>query len=144
MKKLIVSLILALSIPVVASAQVDLSSMSYDELVDLSKEVGRAMMQHDDFESVRVPKGLWKVGDDIPAGTWLIKSAEGKLATVVYGSELDDEKNSMNMFMNTFQDLEDDETWRVFAEEGNYFYITLNEVVFESNPGTSSLGFKKK
>ena len=150
MKKLIVplilSLILSLSISVSASAQVDLSSMSYDDLVALSKDVGRVIMQHDDFDSVSVPRGIWEVGSDIPAGTWILTSSDGGYVNITYGTTLEPGGNSMNQFErgNTSQDLEDSESWRVVAKDGCYFEIRYGDVTFTSDTGSTGLGFKKK
>ena len=48
-----------LLIPAFAFAEVDLSGMSYDDLLSLSKQVGMAIMQSDEFDSVTVPMRIW-------------------------------------------------------------------------------------
>lgn len=77
MKKKILSVILTLCLlPVIALAEVDLSAMSVDELIALNKAVVMELMSRKDFKEVAVPAGTYKVGEDIPAGTYTVK-AEG-------------------------------------------------------------------
>lgn len=143
MKKIAVVVALAFSmLPSFVLADVDLSGMSYDELINLSKEVGLAIMSNDDFDSVEVPMGLWEVGVDIPEGTWIITSQKD-FTSVIYGSTLDESGNDMNMFSkgNTYADIDKGETWRIKATNGNYICVKYNSVKFTSDTG-SSLGFK--
>ena len=137
---------LMLLIPAFAFAEVDLTGMSYDDLVSLSKQVGMAIMQSDEFDSVTVPMGIWEVGVDIPEGTWII-TPEKSMCTVVYGSALDESGNDMNFFDrgNAYADLyNSSESWRVKATKGNYFMVKYNNAVFTSDTGLTGLGFKKK
>lgn len=147
MKRIAVSILfILLMIPVFSLADVDLTGMSYDELVSLSKKVGMAIMQSEDFDSVTVPMGLWEVGVDIPEGTWIITPAK-RMCMIVYGSTLDESGNDMNMFDrgNAYADLDDEsESWRVNAKNGNYFLVKYNDAVFTSDTGSTGLGFKKK
>lgn len=146
MKKMVIALICFMLSPLVSVADTDFSSMSYDDLVSLSKQVGIAIMEHDDFDSVSVPMGLWEVGVDIPAGVWILSSTDGSYVSVTYGNTLDSSGNDMNQFDkgNTAANFEDAETWRINAKEGCYFHIEYNSVTFTSDTGTTSLGFKKK
>lgn len=146
MKKMICALMIALLLPSVCMAEIDLTGMSYDELIELSKQIGLAIMSHDGFDSVVVPRGLWKVGEDIPEGMWVLSSADGGIVNIVYGTVVDSSENSMNQFEseNVGQSLKDDETWTVKAVDGNYFCITYGDVRFSSNTGSTGLGFKKK
>lgn len=147
MKRIAVSILfILLMIPVFSLADVDLTGMSYDELVSLSKKVGMTIMQSEDFDSVTVPMGLWEVGVDIPEGTWIITPAK-RMCMIVYGSTLDESGNDMNMFDrgNAYADLDDkSESWRVNAKNGNYFLVKYNDAVFTSDTGSTGLGFKKK
>ena len=78
MRKLIlwlVVIIMILSISIVY-ADVDLSGMSYDELVALKNKINLAMWNSEEWQEVTVPQGVWIVGEDIPVGTWTVKCAD--------------------------------------------------------------------
>lgn len=128
----------------VAFAEIDLSGMKYEELVSLNKQVTQAIMKSNEFEKVTVPRGLYKIGDDIPAGTWVLSSADKGMVSITYGTTVDG--NSMNMFSrgNTNEDLSGEETWRVTLSDGEYMEISYGDVIFTSYTGTNGLGFKKK
>lgn len=73
MKKLIAMLVLVLLLPISTQAMaIDLSSMSYDELVTLHKETFKAIMALPEFKEVDVPSGSYMVGEHIPAGEYKI------------------------------------------------------------------------
>ena len=63
-------LILSISASVFA---IDLSGMSYNELMDLRTQVNNALMNSGNLKEVKVPQGVYEIGKDIPAGKWYIK-----------------------------------------------------------------------
>lgn len=137
---------LMLLIPAFAFAEVDLSGMSYDDLVSLSKQVGMAIMQSDEFDSVTVPKGIWEVGVDIPEGTWIITPAN-QMCMIVYGKTIDESGNDMSQYDsgNSGADLYNtNDSWRFTAKSGNYVCVKIGPAVFTSDTGSTGLGFKKK
>lgn len=75
MKKLLtIILILAMLLPVAALADLpDLSGLSYDELIQLKNQINLAIWNSQEWQEVTVPPGLWKIGEDIPAGHWSIR-----------------------------------------------------------------------
>lgn len=85
MKKLIaLILIIALAAPV-ALADIDLSGMTFDELMDLQQQLTAALWASDGWQEVEVPVGYYVVGDDIPAGRWSVTS-DGYIFIRLYSS----------------------------------------------------------
>ena len=72
MKKLIIAVLIAVLIPVIALADVDLGSMKFDDLIALQKKIVAEIMSRPEWKEVTVPGGRWVVGEDIPAGTYSI------------------------------------------------------------------------
>lgn len=68
---------------------IDLSSLSYDELITLQSKLSLEIMQRPEFKAVKVPPGAYKVGVDIPAGKWTITASEGA-CEVYWGKALDE------------------------------------------------------
>ena len=90
MKKLLSLLVLAallLSVP--ASAEFDLSGMSFDELIALREQVNLALWATEEWQEVTVPAGAYTIGKEIPAGYWTIRPVDGKTASVSWGSRFD-------------------------------------------------------
>ncbi len=78
MKKLIV-FILALSIVLLSSiaiADVDISALSYDDLLTLQRKLTAEIMSRPEWKEVVVPSGIWTIGEDIPAGTYSVSCAD--------------------------------------------------------------------
>ena len=85
--KRILALILTMSalaaIPLSAHAEekkIDLSGLTYNELVELKDQINLAIWECDEWQEVEVPQGIWKVGEDIPAGHWTIRGRTSALA----------------------------------------------------------------
>ena len=57
-------------------AEVDLSGMSYDELVILKDRIDKTIWDSQEWQEVTVPQGLYKIGEDIPAGKWTILASD--------------------------------------------------------------------
>ena len=74
MKKLLVLILSMVLLYSSASADVDLSSMSTEELLALSKRISLALFEKNALvDGVKVPAGHYIVGEDIPAGVYRIE-----------------------------------------------------------------------
>ena len=155
MKKLLLALILVLALPVCAHADVDLSSMTFDELVALSDQINLAIWNSQEWQEVTVPQGLWKVGEDIPEGHWTIKAADGVYAYVSYGNTLEDNNKEVSyMSKDYYSERVTSESYRSFekgediiqididVKAGSYVEIESGDVVFSPYTGKPKLGFK--
>lgn len=75
MKKILAIALALILIGAAAYAAIDLSGMSFDELLELRAQVDAALWASDGWTEAKVPAGKYLVGDDIPAGRWTITSA---------------------------------------------------------------------
>lgn len=161
MKKiLLVLLALLLALPAFAE-DIDLSGMSFAELVALKERINLAMWECDEWQEVVVPQGLWVVGKDIPAGTWTVRCLDTgrksyllKSCELEWGDTLDASGQKVawsrrhesvkiyNPYNNEYKGETTEYTFTV--QEGDYIYIdTLyNKAVFTPYTGKPDLGFK--
>lgn len=134
MKKLIVLFITCFFILSTCSAlAVDLSSMSFSELLELQEEVSKALWASDEFQEVTVPVGLYEVGKEIPAGKWTLKKASDeftyfRLANKFSNGDIHD--------FAFYSDLEEEST--IVAVEGQYIQISEHPVIFSTYVQTFS------
>ena len=91
MKKIMCLIIVVLMVPSFALCE-DLSSLSYADLLALSKSVTAELMKRPEWKEVTVPSGVWIIGDDIPEGTYSIACADkyGSTITVYADSSMKD------------------------------------------------------
>lgn len=153
MKKLL-CIMIALLLPVAALAEVDLSGMSYDELVALKEQVSLAIWQSEEWQEVEVPAGVYTVGKDIPAGKWTIKAADGVSSDIEWGDKLDASGTGLEwdgsiyelefLYSETYKFYEKGDkteiTWDI--KDGQYIIVSDGIVVFTPYAGKPSLGFK--
>lgn len=159
MMKRIIAGVLALLLlaPAFALAEVDLSGMTFDELVALRERIDRAMWECEEWQAVTVPQGVYQVGADIPAGHWSIAAAEGQSASVAWGTKLNQTGTDVDVDWddNGFYEYESivnpsyayyqasDRTEVDFdLKEGQYFAVQYGQVVFTPYKGKPTLGFK--
>ncbi|MBO7708983.1 MAG: hypothetical protein J6S83_00840 [Lachnospiraceae bacterium] len=77
-KMLTIILILTLILPAAALADIpDISGLSYVELLALQNKLNLAIWSSTEWKRVTVPPGVWKIGEDIPAGKWTIMPGSG-------------------------------------------------------------------
>lgn len=155
MKKLIALLLLLLALPVCAQADVDLSGMSFDELVLLRDQINLAIWNSQEWQEVTVPQGVWQVGVDIPEGHWTIKAAAGAKCFVKYGGTLDETGKNLNFRDQDFYEYLTSETYSYYdansdlaqvdvkAENGHYFIVDSGSALFMPYTGKQPLGFSK-
>lgn len=134
MKKLIAVLIAALMLTGCASAAVDidLSSLSFDELIELRTQIALEMWHRDEWKEAVAPSGYYEVGSDIPAGRWTISVVDSSAFVGFYKTLPDALKGENSLFSEA---LFDDETWSVIIEDGMGVNIS-GEVVFQPYKGT--------
>lgn len=157
--KRILALILTMAalaaIPLSAHAEekkIDLSGLTYNELVELKDQINLAMWECDEWQEVEVPQGVWKVGEDIPAGHWTIKPMPGERTQVIMGEKLKNGGTSVSL--SNSQTMEDKDNkhyeegksvteWSIELEDGMYLQINASTAIFTPYAGKPSLGFIK-
>lgn len=159
MKKMICAILtLAIFLAVTAAAfadGVDLSSLTWEELLELKAAITLEQWSRDEWEEVEVPQGVWVVGEDIPAGKWTITCKTGYSTRVKWGKYLDKSQNDVDYFKD-FGDAETvynpdwdsyrhgDVTQYTFEPpEGYYIVIDFGPATFTPFTGKPDLGFKK-
>lgn len=154
MKKYLIACALFLSLAMPVSAEIDLSGMSYAELVALKDQINLAMWDCEQWQEVTVPQGIWEVGVDIPAGHWTVTAADGAWASVMYGSKLNENGKSLARSDDYFSEIIVSPSSRIYAEgqdnpqididakTGAYICVDDGSVVFTPYSGKPSLGFK--
>lgn len=156
------ALALALLIPACFAEGIDLSALSFEELAALRNRIQLEMMARDEWQEVTVPAGLWEVGVDIPAGTWLVKCADewrnnysmrlckiswgrGRPFNEDIGQWVDGRKGDTRLFNPDAKEY-DGGTVEIIVrvEEGDYIFIDAdhNKAVFMPYTGKQNLGFK--
>lgn len=155
MKKLLTILLaLFLLMPAADAADLpDLSGLSYDELVELREQINLAIWNSEEWQEVSVPPGLWKIGEDIPAGHWTIKPGISHGYFYVWYFEEPNEFGrpfaTLTKYVNQAIATED---FHAFGDEylhftdfdmkeGWYFYSD-HTVIFTPYAGKPDLGFK--
>lgn len=158
MKKLLsLLLLLALLIPVSANA-VTLSEMTFDELVALREKIAVELTKRPEWKEVTVPKGTWKVGEDIPAGHWHIRAFEGTAPWVIVGCVLEDNGLDVSMWNSSMEgfyykaELESPsyifykagksiDSFDIQLKDGLFVQILNGSVLFSPYIGKPTLGF---
>ena len=154
LKRFACVLLVLVFLPIVSLADLpDLSGLSYDELVQLRDQINIAIWNSAEWQEVSVPPGLWKIGDDIPAGHWTIRPGINHGYFYVWYFEKPNEFNKpfATLTKHTSQALAT-EDFHAFDEEyihsidfdmqeGWYFY-SEHTVIFTPYSGKPELGFK--
>ena len=155
MKKLLsLLLMLALLIPVSANA-VTLSEMTFDELVALREKIAVELTKRPEWKEVTVPIGVWKVGEDIPEGHWVISAKKGLYSTITIGTELDALKQNIDTWKTQVyyselllssdasysSDFGNRESFDIELKNGYYVIVENGPAVFTPYIGKPTLGF---
>ena len=146
-----IALALVLALAPAAFADVDLSGMSFDELVALKDQINLAIWNSAEWQEVEVPQGVWRVGEDIPAGKWTIRAISGGNAYVKVGNELKDggtdvkSKYTLDIYAPDHRNYTEGKNMTegtAELEAGQYVSINYANAVFTPYAGKPSLGFK--
>ena len=150
-----VFLLLSLLIGSAAAGPVDLSGLSFDELVQLRDQLNLAIWNSQEWQEVEVPAGVWEVGKDIPAGHWTITIVDNTTGNVCYTDRLDEfGKGPGSGWLGIIENLN---SYR--KKDGSYYYpaeprsldlemkagmflINSAPMIFTPYAGKPDLGFK--
>jgi len=163
MKRILALVLVLISMVGIVSAEtIDLSSMSFDDLVALKDQINIAIWNSQEWQEVTVPQGVWKVGEDIPAGTWTVKCADiGRNSYMMkecdfsWGEYLSEggqnirwggRYDSVIIYNPHHEDYKEGQLteYTFTVEDGDYIVIdaAYNKAVFTPYNGKPSLGFK--
>ena len=84
MKKILTVILLLVLTCSVAYAEINLSSMTTEELIALQTSITKELMDRGAMKSANVPAGEYIIGKDIPAGDYSISTTQ-IVASIVYG-----------------------------------------------------------
>lgn len=126
---LVLFIMLLCLFPLCASADVDYSHMTFDQLIETRVELNKEIMSRPEWKEVTVPAGEWIVGSDIPAGSYSVTYSGDVFATVTVtdGEENNYLKNGNLVAMQVV--TPDDFVGRLVLEEG-YIVSISSEVIF--------------
>ena len=149
MKRFLSLFLLLVLLPVVSLADLpDISGLSFDELIELRGKIMWAIWACDEWKEVKVPAGVYKIGEDIPAGRWNIQTSSHSLISIKYGKELNDpetdiDNSTMIWGENITLDLDKPQYPHfvdITLKEGNYISFS-GEVLFYPYNGKHKLDF---
>ena len=156
MKRIISVLLVLVFLPVLSFADLpDISGLSYDELVALKDQINLAMWNSETWQEVKVPIGVWVVGEDIPLGHWsmsLPADSTRKWVSLTYCDLLNeagtDAGNQFYCKIYSYNTIgsPDNENYPqkidIDLKPGTYIIIEHGPVLFTPYSGKPDLGFK--
>lgn len=157
MKRLISVLLLIMMVSCACAEDIDLSGLSYAELVALKDRINLAIWISQEWQEVTVPQGTWKVGKDIPAGHWTVKCHPDTWATnISWGDHLSDNGEDISYWgrysisntvhnpnNETFDPINDISTYSFEVRDGDYIKIIYGAAIFMPYIGAEiNFGFK--
>lgn len=142
-------------VPITISKDDDLSSFTFDELILMRQQIAQELTTRPEWKEVTVPIGIWKVGEDIPVGHWVITADSKKYSCVTIGTALNalkteiDSHASMVYYSEILLSEEasyssnhgNRASFDIELKEGYYVGIEYAPVIFSPFTGKPSLGF---
>ena len=122
-----------------ALADVDLTGMTYEELIELRQKVDNAIWASDGWQEVSVPAGKYTIGEEIPEGKWTIKGDDVISLITVYKTKEDFDNQTGNLI--TVMSISNGNICNLDLSAGQYISIDSGKVLFTPFTGTA-LGFK--
>lgn len=148
-------LVLFIALSSAVAEDIDLSSLSFDDLSVLRARCQVEMMARDEWQEVEVPQGVYIVGKDIPEGKWTLYCRTGYMSVVSFGDTLDAagqmviwslggrqaNENVYNLNYKNYREGSRTE-WTVDLINGDYFVVAADPITF--TPGDAVKTFKFK
>ena len=141
MKRFIGLLLVLLLVAGVAHAEIeDISKLTDDELIQLKEQISAEEIARGLEKAVKVPRGRYIVGKDIPAGTYTIELVEYDSYTVfnVWEKEYEVYDYNVGLLENINFSQEQKKYTKVVLSEGNVVETFVDYFIFTKYTG---LGF---
>lgn len=134
MKKLIALILMLVMLSSVAVSEktaerLDFSKVSYGYLLLIQQWLTEEIMSRPEWKSVTIPGGTWKVGEDIPAGTYSIQ-ATANMGVVIWEKAVDDYSGRGPFLILSMS--EGEVYGKAVLEEGNV--IDINKPIILGQP----------
>ena len=125
MKKLFALILTAVFLCSTAyAAEIDLSDLSFAELLELQQRVTMAMLETGELKEFIVPQGVYKIGEDLPAGKWSLKClGDGGMISI-----FDDEADYNAYRVSSFFSVEEGEFCNLELKESTYIDLTFSSI----------------
>lgn len=135
----------------IGAESIDLSALTWDELVDLKAQITLEQMARDEWQEVEVPQGVYVVGEDIPVGKWTVRCKTGYSCYFQFGETLRENGHDISWqgihdLVYIYKSAGDDGRLTEYtfdAAEGYYIVISDSPATFTPFAGKPDLGFKK-
>lgn len=144
--------VLVLSLAPAAFADVDLSGMTFDELVALKDQINLAIWNSAEWQEVTVPQGIYQVGRQIPPGKWTVICKSNTMGEIEVADSLKENGTNVTFPPKAGKIIYNPEStlysegnateWTVELFDGEYVEISLSSLVFTPYNGAPELGFK--
>ena len=108
MKKLLALVLIIVCLTATATAETNLSKMTYETLLNLQRQLVIEIMSREEWKEVKVPSGHWRIGDDIPAGTYCIKAAIHSCYLRIWGKDYEDRDSNGGLIFHQVVEAEND------------------------------------
>ena len=156
MKRILsVILVLCMISPCVFAESIDLSGLTFEQLAALRDQCQMEMMKRDEWQKVTVPVGVWRIGEDIPAGHWNITASKNSIygwGRITYCDKLDatgkkPDRRGSSFYYETqvrypgSQASVESELVDIDLNEESYLIIEYGAMVFTPYTGKPDLGF---
>lgn len=155
MKRMLVIIItVSLFISCASADSINLSGMSLAELVALKDQINLAIWNCQEWQEVSVPLGIWKVGEDIPAGHWTVHAPEEWFTKVSFGDTLKPSGTEIKVTSyfgfelitsptySGFDKKKDVSEFSFTVKKGDYIEVEFGAAIFTPYSGKPDLGFK--
>lgn len=126
-------LILILATVPALAEDIDLSTLSFDELLQLQQRINDEIVSRPEWKETIVPAGIWTVGVDIPSGSYSISVADSAGAYIHV-----EDPNQFTSIVNQGITSQSNAIGKVKLQDG--FIVTIKHGSLKFAPAVS-LGF---
>lgn len=122
-KLLIIVIVIFLTIPCAFSEDVDLSGLTFGELMQLQTMISAEIISRPEWKEVNVPSGSWTVGKEIPAGTYSLMPGKNG------GGYIKISRNGRTVIAQGIRENED-AFGKIELQEGDIISIERGSIIF--------------
>lgn len=137
MKRLLALVLVFAALSVSCCAEtIDLSAMSFIELRTLQQRIAEELVKRPEWDGVKVSKGYWRVGTDIPAGVYSIQLQDKRDTCFVgvWGFAVDDYTTNGGSLFRGLLRSDAPSIGRIELKDGNILEVG-NPVILKPSEG---------